>query len=178
MAVYRLGEDGLETENGEFWIAPNAQVMGKVILKNNASVWFGAVLRGDNEPVTIGENSNVQDNAVLHTGMGDPCIVGRNVTVGHMAMLHGCVIGDNCLIGIGSVILDGARIGNNCLIGSGALIGPGKVIADNSVVLGAPGKVIRTVTPADMESFTRSALGYVENWRRFKAGLAPDARYR
>lgn len=178
MAVYRLGEDGLETENGEFWIAPNAQVMGKVVLKNNASVWFGAVLRGDNEPITIGENSNVQDNAVLHTGMGDPCTVGRNVTVGHMAMLHGCVIGDNCLIGIGSVILDGARIGNNCLIGSGALIGPGKVIADNSVVLGAPGKVIRTVTPADMESFTRSALGYVENWRRFKAGLVPDARYR
>ncbi|CAM9653640.1 unnamed protein product [Phaeothamnion confervicola] len=178
MAVYRLGEYGLETENDEFWIAPNAQVMGKVILKNNASVWFGAVLRGDNEPITIGENSNVQDNAVLHTGIGDPCIVGRNVTVGHMAMLHGCVIGDNCLIGMGSVILDGARIGNNCLIGSKALIGPGKIIPDNSVVLGAPGKVIRTVTPADIESFTRSAMGYVENWRRYKAGLAPDTAHR
>ncbi|MFZ5931183.1 MAG: gamma carbonic anhydrase family protein [Pseudomonadota bacterium] len=177
MAIYRLGNYALETESEDFWVAPSATLVGRVVLKNNASVWFGAVLRGDNEPITIGENSNVQDNAVLHTGMGDPCTIGRNVTVGHMAMLHGCVIGDNCLIGIGSVILDGARIGNNCLIGSGALIGPGKVIADNSVVLGAPGKVIRTATPADMESFTRSALGYVENWRRFKAGLAPDERH-
>lgn len=177
MAVYLLGNEGLETENRDYWIAPNAMVIGKVILKRNASVWFGAVLRGDNEPITIGENSNVQDNAVLHTGMGDPCTIGRNVTVGHMAMLHGCVIGDNSLIGIGSVILDGARIGNNCLIGSNALVGPGKVIPDNSVVLGAPGKVIRTVSEADIEGFTRSAMGYVENWRRFKAGLAVDHRF-
>ncbi|HAK63727.1 MAG: gamma carbonic anhydrase family protein [Pseudomonadota bacterium] len=176
MAVYLLGNEGLETENEDYWIAPNAMVIGKVILKRNASVWFGAVLRGDNEPITIGENSNVQDNAVLHTSMGDPCTIGRNVTIGHMAMVHGCVIGDNTLIGIGSVILDGARIGNNCLIGSNALVGPGKVIPDNSVVLGAPGKVIRTVTETDKEGFTRSAMGYVENWRRFKAGLAPDTR--
>ncbi len=177
MAIYRLGNYALETESEDFWVAPNATVVGRVVLKNNASVWFGAVLRGDNEPVTIGENSNVQDNAVLHTGMGDPCIVGRNVTVGHMAMLHGCVIGDNTLIGMGSVILDGAKIGNNCLIGAKALVGPGKEIPDNSVVMGAPGQVVRQVTPRQMEVFTQSAMGYVENWRRFKAGLASDERH-
>lgn len=177
MAIYRFGGDALKTETEEYWIAPNAMVMGKVVLKNNASVWFGAVLRGDNEPIIIGENSNVQDNAVLHTEMGSPCIVGRNVTVGHMAMLHGCVIGDNCLIGIGSVLLDRVKVGNNCLIGANAFIPPGREIPDNSVVLGAPGKVARPATPEEIEGFTRSAQGYVENWQRFKAGLAPDTRY-
>lgn len=178
MAIYRLGAEGLQTENGDYWIAPSAMVIGRVELRKNASVWFGAVLRGDNEPVIIGENSNVQDGCVLHTEYGSPCIVGRNVTVGHMAMLHGCVIGDNCLIGIGSVILDRVKVGNNCLIGANAFIPPGREIPGNSVVLGAPGKVARPATPEEIEGFTRSAMGYVENWRRFKEGLAIDERHR
>ncbi len=177
MAIYRLGNDQMLTHSQDYWIAPSAILIGKVELYHNTSVWFGAVLRGDNEPVIIGENSNVQDNAVLHTELGSPCIIGRNVTVGHMAMLHGCVIGDNCLIGIGSVILDRVKVGNNCLIGANAFIPPGREIPENSVVLGAPGKVARMATPEEIEGFTRSAMGYVENWRRFKAGLVIDERH-
>ncbi len=178
MAIYRFGDDGLETANEDYWIAPNAQVMGKIMLKNNASVWFGAVLRGDNEPVIIGQNSNVQDNCVLHTEMGAPCIVGDYVTVGHRAILHGCVIGNNTLIGMGSTLLDRVKVGNNCLIGANSFIPPGREIPDGSVVMGSPGKVARMATPEEIEGFTRSAQGYVENWRRFRAELAPDTRYR
>lgn len=178
MTVYRLGDYALETENEDFWIAPSAIVIGQVILKKNASVWWGAVLRGDNEPIIVGENSNVQDGCVLHTEVGAPCIVGNNVTVGHRAILHGCVIGDNCLIGMGSTLLDRVRVGDNCLIGANAFIPPGREIPANSVVLGAPGKVARTVTAAEIVHFTGSASLYVQNWRRFKAGLAPDERYR
>ena len=145
MTAYRSGRpDPTLPEGGEYWIAPNAVVLGNVILKKNASVWFGAVLRGDNDPITVGENSNVQDNSVLHTDIGSPLTIGANVTVGHMVMLHGCTIGDGSLIGIGSIVLNGARIGRNCLIGAARLITEGKEIPDNSMVMGAPGQVVRT----------------------------------
>src|ERR1700760_320070 len=144
MPAYSLGNAHPEfPESGEYWIAPNATVIGRVTLKRNASVWFGAVLRGDNEPIVVGEESNVQDGCVLHTDAGTPLTIGKAVTVGHLAMLHGCTIGDNSLIGIGAVVLNGARIGKNCLIGAKALIPEGKEIPDGSLVVGAPGRVIR-----------------------------------
>jgi carbonic anhydrase/acetyltransferase-like protein (isoleucine patch superfamily) len=173
MNVYTLGGVGPTLPgDDEYWIAPGAVVLGKVILKKNASVWFGAVLRGDNEPITIGENSNVQDNSVLHTDMGSPLTIGANVTVGHMVMLHGCTIGDGTLVGIGSVVLNGARIGRNCLIGAGALITENKEIPDNSMVLGQPGKVVRELSPEQAGRMGSGALHYVQNWQRFKRGLA------
>ena len=173
MSVYRLdGRAPATPDDGEYWIAPTAVVVGNVILKNNASIWFGAVLRGDNDPITVGENSNVQDNSVLHTDLGEPLTLGDNVTVGHMAMMHGCTVGDNSLIGIGAIVLGGARIGRNCLIGAGALITEGKEIPDLSVVMGAPGRVVRTLTPDEATGLAAGAMHYVENWKRFKAGLA------
>ena len=174
MPIYSLGNVTPELPNDdEYWIAPNAVVMGRVILKKNASVWWGCTLRGDNDPIVVGENSNVQDGSVLHTDLGTPLIIGANVTVGHMAMLHGCDIGDGSLIGIGAVVLNGAKIGRNCLIGSKALIPEGKVIPDNSLVMGMPGKVVREVSETQLETLRTSALGYVLNWKRYKAGLAP-----
>ena len=160
-------------EDGQYWIAPNATVIGAVVLKTNASIWFNAVLRGDNEPITMGEDSNVQDGAILHTDPGSPLTLGRGVTVGHMAMLHGCAVGDNSLIGIGAVVLNGARIGRNCLIGARALITEGKTIPDNSLVTGAPGKVVRELEPAEIDGLRAGALHYVENWRRYRRDLAP-----
>jgi carbonic anhydrase/acetyltransferase-like protein (isoleucine patch superfamily) len=173
MSAYRLGDRSptLPPE-GEYWIAPNAVVAGHVILKKNASVWFGAVLRGDNEPITIGENSNVQDNSVLHTDIGSPLTIGANVTVGHMVMLHGCEIGDGALIGIGSIVLNGARIGKNCLVGANALITEGKEFPDNSMILGSPAKVVRELSPEQAARIAAGSLGYVRNWQRFKAELA------
>jgi len=172
MSVFSLGGVGpILPDGGDYWIAPNAVVVGHVILKRNASVWFGAVLRGDNEAITIGENSNVQDNCVLHTDVGKPLTIGADVTVGHMVMLHGCEIGDGSLVGIGSIILNGARIGRNCLIGAGALITEGKVIPDNSVVMGSPGKVVRPAGEDQAAGLIAGARHYVDNWRRFKAGL-------
>ena len=172
MNVYDLG--GVRPTlppDGEYWIAPNASVVGNVILRRNASIWFGVTARGDNDPIVIGENSNVQDGSVLHTDLGSPLIIGADVTVGHMVMLHGCAIGDNSLVGIGSIILNGARIARNCLIGANCLITENKEIPDNSLVMGAPGKVVRELTTEQIESLTRSAQGYVRNWKRFKAGL-------
>jgi carbonic anhydrase/acetyltransferase-like protein (isoleucine patch superfamily) len=174
MNAFRLG--GIAPtlpEGGEYWIAPNAVVVGNVILKKNASVWFGAVLRGDNEAIEVGENSNVQDNSVLHTDMGSPLIIGANVTVGHQVMLHGCTIGEGSLIGIGSVILNGAKIGRQCIIGANSLITEGKEIPDRSMVMGSPGKVVRTLESAQAEAIAGGALHYVANWKRFKVGLAP-----
>jgi carbonic anhydrase/acetyltransferase-like protein (isoleucine patch superfamily) len=158
--------------NDEYWIAPTASVIGNVILKKNASIWFGAVLRGDNDPIFVGENSNVQDNSVLHTDLGQPLTIGANVTIGHMVMLHGCAIGDGSLVGIGSIVLNGAVIGRNCLIGAGSLITEGKVIADNSVVMGSPGKVVRTLSEEQAAGMGAGAQHYVENWKRYRAGLA------
>lgn len=174
MNTYRLGSLAPTLPPlGEYWIAPNASVIGNVILKKNSSIWFGAVLRGDNEPIEVGENSNVQDNSVLHTDMGHPLIIGADVTIGHQVMLHGCVIGDGSLIGIGAVILNGAKIGRNCLIGAGALVTEGKEIPDNSVVMGSPGKVIRELSPELAARLAAGASHYVDNWKRYQTGLAP-----
>lgn len=172
MTVYALGDWTLDPPaDGQYWVAPSAQVMGRVRMKSNASVWFGAVVRGDNEWITIGENSNVQDNSVLHTDPGCPLDIGTGVTIGHLVMLHGCTIGDNSLVGIGSVVLNRVRIGTNCLIGAKTLIPEGKVIPDNSLVLGSPGRVVRTLSPEEIEGLKLSAAVYVENWKRFARTL-------
>ncbi len=171
--IYQLGERRVRAE-GDYYVADSAVVIGAVLLKSNASVWFNAVLRGDNELITVGENSNVQDGSVLHTDPGCPLVIGSHVTIGHKVMLHGCTIGDNSLVGINSVILNGATIGQNCLIGANALITEGKHIPDNSMVLGAPGKVVRELTPQQIEGLRMSALHYVENARRFKRDLQPQ----
>lgn len=173
MNVFALGMHVpvLPADN-EYWIAPNATVIGQVELKRNASIWFGSVVRGDVERIEIGENSNIQDCSVVHADAGVPTVVGANVTVGHMVMLHGCTIGDGSLIGIGAVVLNGARIGRNCLIGARALITEGQVIPDNSMVLGSPGKVVRTLTPEQLARFQGGAQHYVDNWKRYRAELS------
>jgi carbonic anhydrase/acetyltransferase-like protein (isoleucine patch superfamily) len=173
LGVYNLGNVTPELPNDdEYWIAPTAAVMGRVVLKKNASVWWGSVLRGDNAVIEVGEGSNVQDGSVLHTDMDAPLIIGRNVTVGHMVMLHGCTIGDGTLVGIGSIILNKARIGKNCLIGANCLITEGKEIPDNSLVMGAPGKVVRELSPAQAAMMAAGAHHYVENWQRYRRELA------
>jgi carbonic anhydrase/acetyltransferase-like protein (isoleucine patch superfamily) len=174
MNIYALDDKSPQLPGpDEYWIAPNATVIGNVILAKGASVWFGAVLRGDNDPITVGEDTNIQDGSVLHTDAGEPLTIGRGVTVGHMAMLHGCTIGDNCLIGIGAVVLGRAVIGDNCLIGANALITEGKVIPPNSLVMGQPGKVVRELEPGQIEALRMSAQHYVQNWKRFARGLKP-----
>ena len=176
MSVFNLGDVAPQLPpEGQYWIAPTAAVMGNVILKQNTSIWFGATLRGDNDPIIIGENSNIQDGSVLHTDTGSPLTIGRDVTVGHMVMLHGCTIGDNSLIGIGSIILNGARIGKNCLIGANCLITEGKEIPDNSLVMGAPGKVVREISDDQARVIAGGAMHYVENWKRYRAGLNQTA---
>lgn len=153
------------------WVAPNASVIGEVYLGENASVWFGVVIRCDNEPMRIGKNTNIQDNSVLHSDLGSPLTIGEGVTVGHKVMLHGCMIGDNTLVGIGSTILNGAVIGKNCIIGAHALITEGKIIPDNSLVVGTPGKVIRTIAEPQEQMLKMSALHYVDNAKKFKTQL-------
>ncbi len=170
--VYNLGDSRPQLPaEGEYWAAPSATLLGNVILKQNASVWFNAVLRGDNDPIVVGENSNVQDGSVLHTDLGSPLTIGRDVTIGHMVMLHGCTIGDNSLIGIGSIILNHARIGKNCLIGANTLITEGKEIPDNSMVMGSPGKVVRTLDDSAVQMIRLSAAHYVDNWKRYAREL-------
>jgi len=159
---------------GDHWIAPNATVIGNVILDNNASIWWNCVLRGDSDTITIGENSQVQDGSVLHADPGFPLTLEKNVSVGHMAMLHGCTIGEGSLVGIGAVILNGAKIGKNCLIGARAFIGEGKEIPDGSMVLGMPGKVVRQLSAEEIARINRIAGHYVENFKRFRSGLKPD----
>jgi carbonic anhydrase/acetyltransferase-like protein (isoleucine patch superfamily) len=172
--IYQLDEQRVRAE-GDCFVAETAVIIGHVLLRANASVWFNAVIRGDNELITIGESSNVQDGAVLHTDPGSPLVIGSHVTIGHKAMLHGCTIGDNSLVGINAVVLNGAKVGRNCLIGANALVTEGKEIPDNSMVLGSPGKVVRELTPAQIDGLRRSALHYVENARRFKSGLRPQS---
>ena len=150
------------------WAASNAVLIGKVILEKNSNVWFNVVLRGDIEPITIGECSNVQDGSVFHTDPGCPVILGKNVTVGHMVMLHGCEIDSDTLIGIGSTILNKTKIGKNCIIGANTLIPENKIIPDRSLVLGSPGKVIRQVTDKEVEEIKENAQHYVENYKRYK----------
>jgi carbonic anhydrase/acetyltransferase-like protein (isoleucine patch superfamily) len=171
---FALGDFRLTTAGDAYWIAPTAVVIGKVKLEKNASVWWGSVLRGDNEPITVGEGSNIQDGCVLHADPGYPLIIGKGVTVGHMAMLHGCVIGDNSLIGIGAVILNGARVGANCLIGAKTLIPEGKEIPANSLVMGAPGQIKREVTEEHVARMRHSAEHYVGNWQRYKRDLRAE----
>ncbi|KJV41036.1 carbonic anhydrase/acetyltransferase-like protein (isoleucine patch superfamily) [Brevundimonas sp. UYEF29] len=174
MTIYALGDSKPQLPpQGEYWVAPSASVIGNVILQSNASVWFGAVLRGDNDPITVGPDSNIQDGSVLHTDMGSPLTLGRGVTVGHKAMLHGCEVGDYSLIGIGAVVLNGVKIGRNCIIGANALITEGKIIPDNSLVVGQPGKVVRERDPAHIAVLQMSAEHYVQNWKRFAAELRP-----
>jgi carbonic anhydrase/acetyltransferase-like protein (isoleucine patch superfamily) len=155
------------------WIAPGAHVIGHVILGPRSSVWFGAVLRGDNEAIVLGAGSNIQDNSVLHTDMGYPLVIGEGCTIGHRAMLHGCTIGDNSLIGMGATILNGARIGRNCLIGACSLITEDKDIPDGSLVMGSPGRVVRQLDEAAIARLAASARVYQENAERFRRGLAP-----
>ena len=170
---YTLGERRIETR-GDYWIAPDAAVMGSVVLERNASIWWQCVVRGDSDVITIGENSNVQDASVLHTDPGILLTIGKNVSVGHLVMLHGCTIGDNSLIGIRSVILNRAVIGKNCLIGAGALITEGKEIPDCSVVMGAPGRIVRQVTPEEIAHFREIADHYVENFKRYRRELTAE----
>ena len=153
---------------GNNWVAPNATIIGDVTLEENTSVWFNATLRGDVENILIGEGSNVQDGSVLHTDPGYPLKVGKNVTIGHMVMLHGCTIGDNSLIGIGAVILNNAKIGKNCIIGANALVTENKIIPERSLVLGSPGKVVRQVTDEEIEHIKENARDYVENFKKYK----------
>ncbi len=172
MTVYSL--DGVTPQmpaDGEWWIAPSATVIGNVKLLKGASVWFGATIRGDNELITIGENSNVQDGSVLHTDPGAPLTIGTNVTVGHLVMLHGCTIGDGTLVGIQSTILNGAVIGEGCLIGAHTLIPERKVIPPRSLVMGVPGRVIRELDEAAVAGLLRSAAHYVANFRRHRLDL-------
>ena len=170
--IYEL--DGTEPEiAADAWVAPDANLIGKVVIEAEASVWFGSTLRGDNEEIRIGAGSNVQENCILHTDMGYPMDVGRNVTVGHKAMLHGCTIGDGSLIGMGATILNGAVIEPNCLIGAGALITEGKRIPEGSLVMGAPGKVVRQLDAGAIAGLRLSAEGYQANARRFRNGLVP-----
>lgn len=170
---YSLGERKVICK-GDYWIAPNATVIGSVVLENNASIWWGCVLRGDSDTLTIGENSQVQDGSVLHADAGFPLTLEKNVSVGHMAMLHGCTIGEGSLVGIKAVILNGAKIGKNCLIGAGAFIGEGKEIPDGSLVLGAPGKVVRQLSPEQIQHINSIADHYVQNFKRYRTELKSD----
>jgi len=169
--IYSLGERRVEIRGDDYFIADNATVIGSVVLENNTSVWFNAVIRGDNDVITVGENANVQDGSVLHTDAGIQLTIGKNVTVGHKVMLHGCEIGENSLIGINAVILNGAKIGRNCLIGANSLIPEGKEIPDGSLVVGSPGKVVRELTEDQIKGLEYSAMHYVENFKRYKQHL-------
>jgi carbonic anhydrase/acetyltransferase-like protein (isoleucine patch superfamily) len=170
MAIYEL--DGVAPQLGAgAWVADSAQVMGDVVLADNASVWFGAVLRGDTATISIGANSNVQDLSVIHADHGVPTTIGENVTIGHQVMLHGCTVGDNSLIGIQAVVLNNAKIGRNCIVGAGSVVTEGKEFPDNSLIIGSPAKVVRTLDEASAAKLRGSAQHYVENARRFAKGL-------
>ena len=172
MPIYALGKiEPSLPEAGRFWVAPDAHVIGDVRLGLDVGIWFGAVLRGDNEPLVIGDGSNIQEGAMLHADPGFPLTVGRDVTVGHHAILHGCTVGDNTLVGMGSTILNGARIGANCLIGANALVTEGKVFPDNSLIMGVPAKAMKVLDKSNDEQLHLSALQYVANWKRFAAEL-------
>jgi carbonic anhydrase/acetyltransferase-like protein (isoleucine patch superfamily) len=172
MPIYSL--DGILPEFDDLasnWIAPDAVLIGRVHLGRNAGIWFGAVIRGDNEPIAIGEDSNVQEHTVMHTDAGFPLTVGKGCTIGHRAMLHGCTIGDDSLVGMGAIILNGARIGAGSLVGAGALVTEGKEFPERSLIVGSPAKAIRSLDDAACERLKLSAVHYVENGRRFRLGL-------
>ena len=170
MAVYEL--DGIQPRVADSaWVADSAQVMGNVVLGEDSSIWFGTVIRGDTETITVGRGSNIQDASVLHADIGKPLTIGENVTVGHQVMLHGCTIGDESLIGIGAIVLNGAKIGRHCLVGAGALVTEGKEFPDGSMIIGSPAKAVRQLTPEQIEGLKLSAQHYMDNARRFRAGL-------
>ena len=170
MALYQLDEHTPRLAEGA-WVADSAEVIGNVELAEGASVWFGAILRGDTEPLRIGKGSNIQDGSVVHADTGFPVTLGENVTVGHQVMLHGCTVGDGSLIGIKAVLLNGAKVGKNCIVGAGALLTEGKEFPDGSMILGSPAKVVRQLTPEQIAGLPRIAQHYVQNARRFEAGL-------
>lgn len=170
MALYQLGEHVPQIHETA-WVADNATVIGKVELAEDASVWFGTVVRGDTDRIRIGRGSNIQDNSMLHTDAGIELVIGENVTVGHQAVLHGCTVGDGTLIGIQAVVLNGARIGRNCIVGAGALVTEGKEFPDGSMILGSPAKAVKQLTPEQIAAFQQGARHYVENARRYRATL-------
>jgi carbonic anhydrase/acetyltransferase-like protein (isoleucine patch superfamily) len=172
MPCYSLGDLAPELPApGKYWIAPDAHVIGKIRLAEDVGIWFGAVLRGDNEWITVGKGTNVQEHSMLHTDIGFPIDIGEGCTIGHRAILHGCRVGANCLIGMGAIVLNGARIGDNCLVGAGALVTEGKVFPDNSLIVGAPAKAIRSLDEAAASALRQSAAAYAGNWRRFAINL-------
>ena len=174
MTLYALGDlSPTLPGDGDCWVAPGAHVIGNVILGRGSSVWFGATLRGDNEAIEVGDGTNIQENCVFHTDIGSPLTIGANCTIGHKAMLHGCTIGEGSLVGMGATVLNNARIGRSCLIGAGALVTEGKQIPDFSMVIGAPGKVVRELDEAAREMLIASAAHYCDNMRRFREGLRP-----
>ena len=172
MPIYAL-DDRKPTlpPEGSYWIAPNASVIGDVVLHEDVGIWFGAVLRGDNERLSVGARSNIQENVTLHTDAGLPLWVGEGCTIGHGAILHSCRIGDNCLIGMGAIVLNGVSIGRNCLVGAGALLTENKSFPDGSLIVGSPAKVVRSLDPAAIDALKDSAKRYVENWRHYARGL-------
>lgn len=177
MTAYHLDDiTPSRSEDASDWIAPNAFVIGDVHLGKNVGVWFHSVLRGDNEPITIGDNTNLQEHCVLHTDMGFPLSVGHDCTIGHRALLHGCTIGNNSLVGMGAMVMNGAKVGDNCLIGANALVTEGKVIPDGSLVVGAPGKIVRELTAEEIASLSLSARHYVDAMRRMRDGMKPVER--
>lgn len=170
MAIFKL-DDLSPSIHPSAWVANDAQVVGRVVLAQDVSVWFGVVIRGDTETITIGQGSNIQDNSVLHADFGVPLVVGNNVSVGHQVMLHGCTVGDNSLIGIQAVVLNRARIGKNCLVGAGSLVTEGKEFPDGTLIMGSPAKAVRQLSPEQIEDMKQIAQHYVENAARYRAGL-------
>lgn len=158
-------------DDDRYWVAPDAHVIGNVVIGADCGIWFGSVLRGDNEPIVLGEGTNIQEGTMIHTDPGQPVTIGKGCTIGHHAIIHGCTIGDNSLVGMGATVLNGARIGNNCLIGANALVTEGKEFPDNSLIVGSPARVVRTLDEAAVEGLKRSAASYIANWKRFRSGL-------
>ena len=173
MPIFALNDSRPEfADEKSVWIAPDASIIGKIVIGRNVNIWFGSVLRGDNEPIRIGDDTNVQEQTIMHTDIGSPLTIGQGCTIGHRALLHGCTIGDSTLIGMGAIILNGAKIGNNCIVGAGALITERKEFPDGSMILGSPAKAVRQLDDATIAGLRRSAAHYVENSRRFKSGLS------
>ena len=172
MAIYELDGEGPELpQDGRYWIAESATLIGRVRLKRDSSVWFGAVLRGDNEWIELGERSQIQDNATLHTDPGFPMVIGASCVIGHNVILHGCTIGDNSLVGMGAILLNGAKIGQNCLVGAGALVTEGKAFPDNSLIVGAPARAVRTLDESARKMIAAGADIYVHRWQQYAKGL-------
>ena len=171
MALYSLNNISPSLPKGDFWISETAQIIGNVVIGNNTSIWFGAIIRGDNEPIVIGDNTNIQENTVIHVDKGADVNIGSGCTIGHKAIIHGCTIGNNTLVGMGTIILNNSYIGNNCLVGAGSLITEGKTFPDKTLIMGSPAKVIRNLTEEEIEQNKLSANHYIDNFKEFKNKL-------